>query len=396
MDAKAQSEYSVRMAFSRPSDILADHEQPGLLRSASHPIDAEVSEAFQFHDCLIKDWSNPGHAGLKVDTLKSETLNLETMGFDCIDLSGITPLMSVFEGIRQTSRISEADARAIRKHLSQQRFKLSNGKTLRILFAAPEGLILRKAGPNGLKAEPNEPMSEMNGHEGAMTVHGDQDILGTPLRQIFRGAAPWIFRHQSPCSRNRYSPIFLVNLWIPLQQITRPLTLMDRRSLNASAHQCRYALPTDTFLERDEDRRQNDIWSFLHDDNQQWYFHPDLNYRNAYVFDTLGTPHGATILPGEDVAAYYFQKLQHIHRALDEWDEDALNALVKLATPAAPENTTLALRDAINTMRGLLIEAQQGVGDHHWPSQDWQRRAALAWDRVIRKSVEVRLVALLT
>src|SRR5690606_15209679 len=105
-------------------------------------------------------------------------------------------------------------------------------------------------------------------------------------------------------------PLVLVNLWIPLQQVTRPLALMDRRTLDARAHQLRYALPTDGFLEREEDTRENDIWAFLHDAGQQWYFHSHMGHDRAYVFDTLGEPHGAFILPGEDVAEYYYLQLQ--------------------------------------------------------------------------------------
>ena len=67
-----------------------------------------------------------------------------------------------------------------------------------MLQIAPEGLIMRTAGPNGLKLDPDAEMSEMNGHDAALAIHGDQDVRGTPLKQIMRGFAPWIFRHQTP------------------------------------------------------------------------------------------------------------------------------------------------------------------------------------------------------
>jgi len=168
---------------------------------------------------------------------------------------------------------------------------------------------MRKGGPNGLKPDPDAQMNGMNDHDVAMAVHGDQDVFGTPLKQIMRGFAPRLFRHQSPDRRNLLSPLVLVNLWIPLQQVTRPLTLMDRRTLDAPRQQLRYALPTDSFLERRQDMRFNDVWSFLHDEAHQWYYRADMGHEQAYVFDTLGEPHGSFMLPGEAVAEMYFKLL---------------------------------------------------------------------------------------
>jgi hypothetical protein len=313
------------------------------------------------------------------------------MGFEAIDLSGIAPLQALLAQIREAAEITPAQGSQLRRHLRGRVFPLSEGKCLRMLNIAPEGLIMRTGGPNGLKVDPDSRMSEMNGHDVAISVHGDQDVRGTPLKQIMRGRAPWLFRHQTPDGSNLLSPLMLVNLWIPLQQITRPLTLMDRRTLKGREHQLRYALPTETFLDRSEDMRMNDIWTFLHDDAQQWYFHSDLDHRTAYVFDTLGEPHGAFILPGESVAEQYYLQLREL--------SDQLKAGVAVATPTPvaaelPVTTTAPLRRAIAVMADLVT----CVPPHNFPApivQAWLSRAAKAMDAVVRRSLEMRVVALL-
>ena len=233
-----------QLAFAKPSDVRADTERSGMLRIATRPFDCDIREFSELRSCQFRDWSAPS----------APSLDLEEMGFDCIDLSHLVKLQSTLEAVRRAGLITRADASAIRREMKGRSFTLTSGKRLRLAFIAPEGFIMRKAGPNGLKVDPDTPMSEMNNHDGARNVHADQDILGTPLRQMMRGAAPWIFRHQAPDSVNERSPILLVNVWIPLQQISRPLTLMDRSSLDRRQHQLRYALPTAKFLDRDENR----------------------------------------------------------------------------------------------------------------------------------------------
>ena len=89
---------------------------------------------------------------------------------------------------------------------------------------------MRVVGPNGHVVDSDRAVTKTSGHAAATSVHADQDVLGTPLRQILRGAAPTLFRNRSADTQNTSSPLHLVNLWIPLQQITRPLALMDQRS----------------------------------------------------------------------------------------------------------------------------------------------------------------------
>ena len=373
------------MAFAKPVDVQPDTARPGMLRAAAHPIDANPREVTELRSCHLTDWSAPN----------APKLDLDEMGFDHIDLSKLERLQATLESVRQAGRVSQADASIIRRELKGRSFKLSSGKRLRLVFVAPEGFIMRKAGPNGLKVDPGIAMSEMNNHDGALTVHADQDVHGTPLRQMMRGAAPWIFRHQSPDSANKRSPMLLVNLWIPLQQVSRPLTLMDRRSLDRRKHQLRYALPTDSFLDRDERTSVNDIWQFLHDDAQRWYFNSDMNSSRAYVFDTLDTPHGSVLLPGEDVAEHHYLQLRAACEAFRGRNSAALRQAVLSDAPRVSDDTTAPLRRSIDEMNALAHEAQRAESVEFLQS-DWCERAERAMDRVVRKSIEMRVVALLT
>ena len=230
---------------------------------------------------------------------------------------------------------------------------------------------MRKGGPNGLDPDPDVQMSEMNGHAAALAIHGDQDVRGTPLKQLMRGFAPWIFRHQSPDGNNRWSPLVLVNLWIPLDQITRPLTLMDRRTLNKRQHQCRYALPTDAFLDRSEDMTVNDIWTFLHDADQHWYFSSDMDFRQAYVFDTLGTPHGATILPGEEQLERGYLALRSACDALSGGEREAARRCAIGISLDPTVGGTAAIAAALRSMQGLLGELSDAGPQTEEEIQAW-------------------------
>jgi hypothetical protein len=369
------------LGFSRRDEVIEDQAGRGLRRAITRPLDQDFARQFEYRRCQLRDLAVP---------TQSEP-RFRSMGFETIDLAGNAALQALLAEVKQAGEISPTQAGQLRRHLRGGVFPLSGGQCLKMLHVAPEGLIMRKGGPNGLKIDPDIRMREMNGHDVALAVHGDQDVRGTPLKQIMRGFAPWMFRHQTPDGSNLLSPLVLVNLWIPLQQITRPLTLMDRRTLNARADQLRYALPTDAFLDRTEDMRVNDIWAFLHDDAQQWYFHSDMGHDRAYVFDTLGEPHGSFILPGEEVAEQYYLQLQTLRARL------AIGGSEERPSPVAavlPPDTTAALRRAIATMADVVACVPL---DSAGPQavDAWQTRAAAAMDAVVRKSLEMRVVALL-
>jgi hypothetical protein len=186
----------------------------------------------------------------------------------------------------------------------------------------------------------------------------------------------------------------LVNLWIPLQQITQPLVLADGRSIDRRRHQLRYGLATETFLDRDDDMVVNDIWTFLHHPDQRWYLRSDMDHRRGYVFDTLSTAHGACTLPGEDVAELLYRGLQDAEQAIAAGDVAALVEVVSsVLLPVVPAETPPALREAVDAMAAVLDEARAdpsgtcGEGAAAWlvRSRDERRR-------VVRMSLEMRMV----
>jgi hypothetical protein len=376
------AEVTAELGFSRPQELVEDNAGRGLKRAVTRPIDYQFDKQFENVKCRVRDWSAPGQAAP----------NLQTMGFEALNLSGNAKLQALLGQMRSSGEITPEQARALRRQLNGSVYPLASGKCLKLLHVAPEGLIMRKGGPNGLKIDPDVEMSEMNGHDVALAVHGDQDVRGTPLKQIMRGFAPWMFRHQTPDGSNRVSPLVLVNLWIPLQQATRPLALMDRRTLKAREHQLRYALPTDTFLDRRQDMRFNDIWAFLHDEGQQWYFNGAMGHDQAYVFDTLGEPHTSMILPGEEVAEHYYCLLQRQCRQLARGEP--VERAVASPQPM-PGDTTVPLRHAINTLAELAASAPTDRSDSDI-ADAWCAATGQAMESVVRKSLEMRVVAVLT
>jgi hypothetical protein len=373
------------LGFTRAEDVSADEERRGLLRARTLAFPADPGESFDFRSCLLNDCADPR-------TLEP---GLEQAGFETIDLSRHAPLQAALATIRDEDRVSDASAQALRASLNGARLRRSNGASLRIEHVAEEGLIQRRAGPNGLDVNPGG-MDGANGHGGAPAIHADQDVFGTPLKQLMNGTAPDLFRHQTPDARNDDSSLCLLNLWIPIQQITRPLVLMDRRTLDPKRHQLRYGLPVTRFLDRDEQSSVNDIWTFLPDPAQKWYFRSAMGPDQGYVFDTLGEPHGATILPGEEALERLYLDLGRAAEAAVAGDASALREIAATPPPALPDVTTDAIRDAWLRMTELLREAGSRAGEICASSDCWRSRVHEAMDAVIRKSVELRLVATLT
>lgn len=309
-------------------------------------------------------------------------------GFDQIDLADCNELQRLFEQVADAGSLNEYQAKAIRDQIQGRRFKLSGGRRVKVLFVAPEGFIMRQAGPDGMPVTPIEAMTERNGHRAADQVHADQNVYGTPLRQMLKGSAPWLFRHQTRGRNNRLSPIFLLNLWVPLQQCVQPLALADRRTVDTRRHQLHYSLPTDGFLAREKDQVLNDIWLFLHDEKQRWYCDTEMNSDRAYVFDTLGTPHGAATLPGEEVAAAFFEILGRLSTgaAVDLCQPNALPPL----SPATPASLACVLNGAVK----LFDDIRANPSATPSQSRHWAQQADTLRQRLVRKSLEMRLVAL--
>ena len=375
--------YPVQMSFTPESLAIDDPDHPGLRRAgprAAAPYDGGTVEAQQ---CAAIDAAD--HDAVQPD--------LTAHGFDTVDLSGMHELQAVCAAVRRAGRITDAQATAIRGALDGAVLPTLGGRSLRVAHLADEGFIMRTTGPNRLSLV-GPRSSGMNDHGGATSVHVDQDVYGTPMAQLMDGRAPELFVHDSPDGHNHDAPMFLLNLWLPLQQITQPLVLADGRSVDRRRHQLRFGLATDSFLERDDEQVINDIWTFLHDDAQRWYFRSEMDHRSGYVFNTLSTPHGCGVLPGEDVAEWCYLTLEQSESAVASADVDRLVELASASRPALPDPITAPLADAIDSMSSVLdMAAADPVGVCGARAEEWIAESRAARRRVVRMSLEMRLVA---
>ena len=370
-----------------PSQAMEDPDHPGLLRAGPRAAAPYGDEGVELHTCPATDWTQEN----------TPRPDLFEFGFDLVDLSGFEALQQACEQVRLAGRVNEHEATKIREALEGAVLESSGGKTLKVLFIAEEGFIMRSSGPNRLSVVGPE-STGMNDHGGATSVHADQDVFGTPLTQLMDGRAPTLFRHDSPDGYNHDESTMLVNMWIPLQQITQPLVLADGRSIDRRKHQLRYGLSTDSFLEREDDLAVNDIWTFMYDPEQQWYFRSEMDYRSAYVFDTLSTPHGAAVLPGEETAERCYLALRAAESAATRGQVAELTeVLAEARSIKSPELTTPALGKAITEMLNVLNEARIdpaavcGAG-----AEQWVASSKAARQSVVRMSLELRLVVSVT
>ena len=369
------------LGFARPDGVRPDQERPLVGRSATiqpAPLDGTTLD---MRDCELRDLARPG----------VQEPSLDEAGFALVDLPDRLGLHDALEAVRRDQRLSRQHEAAIRRSLGRARLRLRDGTRLLLLHVAAEGVLFRSEGPAGIDIR--EGAEGDIRHGGAVNVHADQDVLGTPLRQLMRGQAPRLLRHDAPDSSNGRSPLTLVNLWLPLQQVTRPLTLMHSASLDRRRHQCRYELPTQGILDRSGERARNDIWAFLFDEAQEWYFHSELGLGQAYVFDTLSTAHGSCVLPGEYVAADRHRRLAAAEAAIGDRDVAALRAAS--AGRGGGEVATGSLQRAIATMDALLDEVaaeaeRLATGD----ADGWVRRSEAARATVVRSSIELRALAI--
>jgi hypothetical protein len=376
---------NAKLGFTNPDHVLKDTERPGMLRARTLDLDfyndpdLDLTKELDIHDVSLQDWSAPD----------APTLDLWNTGFDCIDLTGVEGLVDELNKVRQANYLDHESMRIIRKKMSGKKFRLSNGKTLRILFIAGDGFLLRKGGPNSLRINPGEELTGNNGHFSAPIIHGDQDVFGTPVKRILKGLAPRIFRHKTPDALNSKSPVFLVNIWMPLQQITQPLALLDRQTLDQQRHQLRYATPVDDFLKRKGGEAMNDIWMFLYDKSQRWCFNPEMYAGKAYVFDTLGEAHGGVTVSGEEVAEQYYLALKAIQEAIEVGDQAALQSTTVSQAIPYPDDISAPLGSACDQMHALIHEASRKSLDQ-LKTSGWVARAKAAMDKVVRKSIEMR------
>jgi hypothetical protein len=369
------------LGFARPERVSPDRDRPGVRRSATIQPEPLDDTTLAMHECELRDLAVPGF----------QEPSLDEAGFAIADLPDRRGLHDTLQAVLRDQRLSPRNEAALRRSLSRAHLRLRDGTHVLILHVAVEGVLFRSEGPAGIDVHEGD--DDEIRHGGAVNVHADQDVLGTPLRQLMRGHAPRILRHDAPDSSNRRSPLMLVNLWLPLRQVTRPLALMHSASLDRRRDQCRYGLPTEGILNRSGERAVNDIWAFLHDEAQEWYIHSGLALGQAYVFDTLSTAHGSCVLPGEDVAADRYRRLAAAEAAIGERDTAALRAAATGRGPSAA--STASLQRAIATMDALLDEvASQAERLIAGNAGDWLRRSEAARAAVVRSSIELRALAI--
>ncbi|NLD77058.1 MAG: hypothetical protein GX643_10360 [Acidimicrobiales bacterium] len=381
--ASVDSMYAVELGFAPASHAFPDAERPPLLRARTRGATPYGDEGVELQICEAIDMAQD-------DTVRPD---LFSFGFDQVDLVEHDSIQAVLTEIRDAGQISDVAALELRAALDGVVLRCSSGKQLTVLFVADEGLIMRHGRPNRLSPG-GQGSKGMNGHGPAVAVHCDQDVHGTPMRQLMDGRAPELFRHDSPDGHNHDAPLMVVNLWIPLHQITQPLVLADGRSFDRLSHQLRYGLATDSFLDRDEDQTVNDIWAFLHDPGQRWYLSSEMDHRSAYVFNTLSTPHASASLPGEDVAERFYLALEAAEGAIVAGDVARLREVLAGAEGIdVPGRTTPALGRAIAEMVALVAEANDDPeGICRAASAEWSARSKRARGRVVRTSLELRIV----
>lgn len=374
---------AVRLGFMPPSQVIDDAERPGLLRAGPRSSAPYGSEAIEFHTCLATD-------ACQDDTVRPDLLE---MGFDTIDLSVLDDLQVVLERVARSGRLTDDDGSAICTTLSQTALVCGSSAVLEAQHIADERMVMRTSGPNGMAVVASPPTGS-NDHGVATSIHADQDVYGMPLARHADGRSPLRLRHNSPDGHNHESRLMIVNIWIPLQQITQPLVLADGRSIDRRRHQLRFGLPTSPLLDRYDEQSIDDTWTFLHDPGQRWYLRSDMDHRTAYVFDTLSTPHGAGTLPGEPLAEQCYRALEEAEAAVDAGDVAALgDALVPAVGVQVPDEVPPALRAAIEEMVAVAetasAEPAAVCGER---AEAWSTASRAARSRVVRRSLEVRLV----
>ena len=377
----------IELGFLPPEQAIEDPDHPGLLRAGQRAAAPYGDDRVEFTTCMATDLS----------ASVGDVPDLVHHGLDTVDLAGLTSLQDACARALASGWIDPEDAEVIRGALDGAELTCASGRRLTVRFLAGEGFFMRRVGPSRIPSSPDG-ADGMNNHGGAASVHADQDVYGTPLVQLMGGRAPDLFRHVSPDGENHEADLMLVNMWIPLQQVVAPLVLADGQTIDRRRHQLRYGLPTTSFLERDEDLAINDIWSFLHDDAQQWYFRSEMDHRTAWVFNTLSTPHGAGVLPGEDLAARCVRALQEAEMAVESGDAAALaEALTPLAGASIPEGVPAPLRAAIERMLYLCdTAARDPAGTMGEGAGEWLAATTVARGAVDRMSLELRLVVSVT
>ena len=91
-------ELEASLGFTRAADVSADTERPSVLRARTLPFEVEAREAFDFQTCTLRD------------CLASAPVDLETIGFETIDLSQNQRLQDALAIVGKENRVSKKSA----------------------------------------------------------------------------------------------------------------------------------------------------------------------------------------------------------------------------------------------------------------------------------------------
>ena len=118
----------------------------------------------------------------------------------------------------------------------------------------------------------------------------------------------------------------------------------------------------------------------------------------GYLFETLGTPHASFVLPGEDVAAALYERVSAAADRVREGDREGARGVGRVDPSVARvtlDGVPGPLRAAIRELRSVWAALEHlEPGDRGDGAASWCDRARGAMDRVVRKSVEMRVIAI--
>jgi len=317
--------------------------------------------------------------------------------FEYVKIGSNPTLNHVFDEVVETNRLSPDNAENLRESLSHTWFELADGSWLFTLHITEHGCIARTV-------PPGRAFTGAEGRTWNPMAHGDQQLDGFPIYQLMRGFGTILFNQ-------RYSPIDLLNLWIPVQHVrSQPLVLMDYLSLNPS-DQLRYHIYNEVGGPLgNANNNLNDCWTYLRNDSQKWYWNSEFDRDSAVFFSTLITPHTSATLQGEEIIAPFWRGLKNISDLILTTpkedlscsileDQIILNSRLASSVQAAdyddvPPNVRKALQRLMgshNDLTGLCSQDSDDIG-----------RLAIVGNSLhviveeqIRKSVEMRVVVVI-
>jgi hypothetical protein len=176
-----------------------------------------------------------------------------------------------------SERLDDEHVAAVRQVFEWSLLRLTDHSSLTILHAEPAGIITRSTGRGVQFHEGSGGIHRTSrGQFWKLMIHGDQDVHGSPIRELLWGLAPLLFA--------RASPLKLLNVWMPVQRVrVQPLVVMDLASLNES-DRLHYHIHSSDRL----GARLNDCWTFTHRPEQRWLTHA-LPWEAGQAFSTLCT-----------------------------------------------------------------------------------------------------------